>query len=135
MSVTVPVVRAWMRMPSGATLTGANPSEPGTTVSAMRWATRNRLQWIGLVYFAAGQVYAWQQFLTLTPGRTRTLPEIVVPAVAEIVVALLIACYVILRARSLVWVLLATLNAIVLLVVDFASGTRRSAARPTGPPG
>ena len=50
----------------------------------------------------------------------RTVPEIALPSVLEIVVALLIACYVILTVRSLMWVILATLNAIVLLVVNFS---------------
>jgi hypothetical protein len=86
----------------------------------MKWATRDRLSWIVVLYFTLGQVYVWEQYLTITPGTARTLPEVVIPAVAEIVVALLIACYVILKSSSLVWVLLATLNAIVLLVLDFS---------------
>jgi hypothetical protein len=86
----------------------------------MKWAMRPWMRWVVVVYFVGAQAYAWQQFAHLTPGTSRTLPEIVVPAVAEIVVGLLLACYVILRATSLAWVLLATLNAIVLLVVDFS---------------
>src|SRR5437763_10545005 len=86
----------------------------------MRWATRIPLRRIAVVYFTLGQAYVWWQFLTLTPGRSRTLPEIVAPAVLEIGVALLIAFYVILGARSLVWAILATLNAVVLLVLDFS---------------
>ena len=86
----------------------------------MRWAKRIRLRWVVAAYFTAGQVYVWQQYLTITPGHTRTPAEVVIPAVLEIVTALLIAGYVILRFRSLVWVLLATLNAIVLLIVDFS---------------
>jgi hypothetical protein len=86
----------------------------------MTWAKRIRLRWVVAAYFAAGQVYVWQQYLTITPGHTRTPAEVIVPAVAEIVTALLIAGYVILRYTSLVWVLLATLNAIVLLIIDFS---------------
>jgi hypothetical protein len=86
----------------------------------MTWIKRIRLRWVVAAYFTAGQVYVWWQYLTIRPGHTRTPAEVLVPAVAEIVTALLIAGYVILRYRSLVWVLLATLNAIVLLIVDFA---------------
>jgi hypothetical protein len=86
----------------------------------MTWATRPWVRWVVVAYFVAAQAYGWQQFATINPGTARTLPEIVVPAVAEIVVGLLLACYVILRSTSLVWVLLATVNAIVLLIVDFS---------------
>jgi hypothetical protein len=72
-------------------------------------------------YFAAGQVYIWWQYATVTPGHTRTPAEVIVPSVLEIVTALVIAGYVILTYRSLIWVMLATLNAIVLLLVDFAT--------------
>jgi hypothetical protein len=87
----------------------------------MRWATRIRARWVVVAYFAAGQVYVWQQFLTITPGRSRTSAEIIVPAVVEIVAALLVAAWVIRRYRSLAWVLVTTLNAIVLLVVEFST--------------
>jgi hypothetical protein len=86
----------------------------------MKWPERIRLRWVVAAYFAVGQVYVWWQYLTITPGHERSLPEIVAPAVLEIVAALLIAGYVIVRFRSIVWVLLATANAIVLLVVDFS---------------
>ena len=86
----------------------------------MKWTKRVRLRWVLAAYFTLGQVYVWQQYLTITPGHTRTPAEVVIPAVAEIVTALVIASYVILRYRSIVWVVLATLNAIVLLVVDFS---------------
>ena len=87
----------------------------------MKWPKRIRLRWVVAAYFTAGQIYVWWQYLTIAPGHERSIPEIVVPAVLEIVAALLIAGYVILRFRSLVWVVLATVNAIVLLVVDFAT--------------
>lgn len=87
----------------------------------MEWAKRIRLRWVVAAYFTAGQVYVWWQYLTVTPGQERSLPEILIPTVLEIVAALLIAGYVILRFRSLVWVVLATANAVVLLVVDFAT--------------
>ena len=86
----------------------------------MSWPKRLRLRWVLAVYFTIGQVYVWWQYLTITPGHHRTPAEVIAPAVLEIVTALLIACYVILRYRSLVWVMLATLNAIVLLIVDFS---------------
>jgi hypothetical protein len=86
----------------------------------MSWPKRLRLRWVLAVYFGIGQVYVWWQYLTITPGHTRTTAEVIAPAVLEIVVALVIAGYVILQYRSLVWVILATLNAIVLLIVDFA---------------
>jgi len=86
----------------------------------MGWTKRIRLRWVVAAYFTAGQLYVWQQYLTITPGHTRTPVEVIAAAVLEIVTALLIAGYVILRFRSLVWVLLATLNALVLLIVDFA---------------
>jgi hypothetical protein len=86
----------------------------------VKWATRDRIRWIVVAYFTLGQVYVWWQYLTITPGTSRSLPEVVVPAVAEIVVALLLACYVILKSHSLGWVILATMNAIVLLVLDFS---------------
>lgn len=86
----------------------------------MRWATRPWVRWVVVAYFVAAQAYGWLVFATITPGTARTLPEILVAAVPEIVVGLLLACYVILRATSLVWVLLATVNAIVLLIVDFS---------------
>lgn len=87
----------------------------------MSWPKRLRLRWVLAVYFAIGQIYVWWQYLTITPGHARTPAEVIIPAVLEIVVALVIASYVILRYRSLVWVLLATLNAIVLLVIDFST--------------
>jgi hypothetical protein len=80
-----------------------------------------RRRWVVAAYFAAGQIYVWQQFLTITSGHARTPAQIIVPAVAEIVTALLIAGYVILRYRSLGWVLLATANAMVLLIVEFST--------------
>lgn len=86
----------------------------------MRWIRRIRLRWVAVVYFTAGQVWVWSEFLRVTPGTARTLPQIVAPAVLEIVVALLIACYVILSESSLVWAILATLNAILLLILDFS---------------
>lgn len=87
----------------------------------MKWPERIRLRWVVAAYFTVGQVYVWWQYLTITPGRHRTPAEVIVPTVLEIVTALVIAGYVILEYRSLVWVLLATLNAIVLLVIDFAT--------------
>jgi hypothetical protein len=86
----------------------------------MKWPERIRLRWVVAAYFTVGQVYVWWQYLTIKPGHARSLPEIVAPAVLEIVTALLIAGYVILRYRSIVWVLLATANAIVLLILDFS---------------
>ncbi len=86
----------------------------------MKWPKRIRLRWVVAAYFTAGQLYVWWQYLTITPGHERSLPEIVAPAVLEIFVALLIAGYVILEFDSLVWVLVATVNAVVLLVVDFS---------------
>lgn len=86
----------------------------------MKWPKRIRLRWVIAGYFVLGQIYVWWQYLTITPGHARSLPEIIAPAVLEIVVALLIAGYVILEFHSLVWVLLATINAIVLLVIDFS---------------
>ena len=87
----------------------------------MRWRKRIRLRWVIAAYFTAGQVYIWWQYATVTPGRTRTPAEVLVPSVLEIVTALVIAGYVILTYRSLIWVMLATLNAIVLLIADFAT--------------
>jgi len=87
----------------------------------MGWIKRIRLRWVVAAYFAAGQVYVWWQYLAITPGHTRTPAEVIIPAVLEIVTALVIAGYVILTYRSLIWVMLATLNAIVLLIVDFAT--------------
>jgi hypothetical protein len=87
----------------------------------MKWPERIRLRWVVAAYFALGQVYVWWQYLTIEPGHARSLPEIVGPTVLEIVAALLIAGYVIVRFRSIVWVLLATANAIVLLVIDFST--------------
>jgi hypothetical protein len=86
----------------------------------MKWPERIRLRWVVAAYFTLGQVYVWWQYLTIKPGHERSLPEIVAPTVLEIVAALLIAGYVILRFKSIVWVLLATANAIVLLIVDFS---------------
>jgi hypothetical protein len=86
----------------------------------MKWPKRIRLRWVVAAYFTAGQVYVWWQYLTITPGHTRTTAEVIAPAVLEIVTALLIAGYVILKFTSLVWVLLATLNAVVLLIIDFS---------------
>jgi hypothetical protein len=86
----------------------------------MKWPERIRLRWVVAAYFTVGQVYVWWQYLTIEPGHARSLPEIVAPTVLEIVAALLIAGYVILRYRSIMWVLLATANAIVLLVIDFS---------------
>jgi hypothetical protein len=86
----------------------------------MEWTKRVRLRWVVAAYFTVGQVYVWWQFLTITAGHHRTPAEVIIPAVAEIVTALVIAGYVILRYTSLVWVILATLNAVVLLVVDFS---------------
>jgi hypothetical protein len=87
----------------------------------MRWPKRIRARWVVAAYFAAGQVYVWWQYAVVSPGHTRTPAEVIVPSVLEIFTALVIAGYVILQYRSLIWVLLATLNAIVLLVVDFAT--------------
>src|SRR5947209_4617933 len=91
------------------------------SVSRMKWAIPRWLGWLAVAYFAAGQVYVWVVFLTITPGTSRTVPEIALPAVLEIILALLIASYVILRIKSLVWVILATTNAIVLLVLNFST--------------
>jgi hypothetical protein len=87
----------------------------------MKWPERIRLRWVVAAYFGLGQVYVWWQYLTITPGHARSLPEVIAPTVLEIVAALLIAGYVIVRFQSIVWVLLATANAIVLLVVDFST--------------
>src|SRR5258707_1573589 len=87
----------------------------------MTWPKRIRLRWIVAAYFALGQVYVWWQYLTITPGHTRTPAEVIVPTVVEIVTALMIAGYVILRFTSLGWVVLATLNALVLLIIDFST--------------
>jgi hypothetical protein len=87
----------------------------------MRWPKRIPVRWVVTAYFALGQVYVWWQYATVTVGHTRTTAEVIVPAVLEIIVALVIAGYVILRYRSLIWVMLATLNAIVLLIVEFAT--------------
>src|SRR5436309_1827674 len=86
----------------------------------MTWTERIRLRWIVAAYFTVGQVYVWQQYLTVTPGHSRTPAEVIVPAVAEILTALFVAGWVILRYESLLWVFAATLNAIVLLIVDFS---------------
>lgn len=87
----------------------------------MTWRKRIRLRWVVAAYFTAGQVYVWWQYAVVTPGHTRTPAEVIAPTVLEIVTALVIAGYVILEYRSLIWVMLATLNAIVLLIVDFAT--------------
>jgi hypothetical protein len=87
----------------------------------MRWRKRIRLRWVVAAYFSLGQVYVWWQYAVVTPGHTRTPVEVLAPTVLEIVTALVIAGYVILAYRSLIWVILATLNAIVLLIVDFAT--------------
>lgn len=86
----------------------------------MKWWKRIQLRWVVVVYYTGSQVYTWQQFLTLNPGHSRTPPQIIVPAVAEIVTALLVAGWVILRYRSLMWVFAATVNAVVLLVGNFS---------------
>jgi hypothetical protein len=86
----------------------------------VRWAKRIRLRWVVVLYYAAAQVYVWHQFLTLTPGASPTPPEIIVPAVAEIVTALLVAGWVIVRNSSLAWALASTFNAIFLLVGQFS---------------
>jgi hypothetical protein len=86
----------------------------------MSWIRRIPLRWVGATYFSLAQAYIWWQYLTISPGHTRTTAEVIVPSILEIVTALLIAGYVILRFRSLVWVMIATLNAIVLLVINFA---------------
>jgi len=82
---------------------------------------RIRLRWVVATYYLIAQVYVWHHYLTLTPGRSPTSAEIILPAVAEIVTALLVAAWVILRYRSLVWVLLAPLNAVLLLVGQFSA--------------
>jgi hypothetical protein len=87
---------------------------------AMTWTRRIPLRWVGATYFALAQGYIWWQYLAITPGHTRTPAEVIIPSILEIVTALLIAGYVILESRSLVWVILATLNAIVLLVINFS---------------
>jgi hypothetical protein len=87
----------------------------------MTWPKRIPVRWVVAAYFSVGQVYVWWQYAVVTPGHTRTPAEVIAPTVLEIVTALVIAGYVILQYRSLVWVILATLNAIVLLIVDFAT--------------
>jgi hypothetical protein len=87
----------------------------------MSWPKRIPVRWVVTVYFSVGQVYVWWQYAIVTPGHTRTPVEVIAPTVLEIVTALVIAGYVILNYRALIWVLLATLNAIVLLIVDFAT--------------
>jgi hypothetical protein len=86
----------------------------------MGWTKRIPLRWVGGAYFTLAQVYIWWQYLTITPGHARTPAEVIAPTILEIVTALLLAGYVILAFRSLVWVMLATLNAIVMLIVNFA---------------
>jgi hypothetical protein len=83
-------------------------------------AKRIRLRWVVLLYFAAAQAYVWHEFLTLTPGTSRTPTEIIVPAVAEIVAALLLAGWVIVRNFPLGWALASTFNAVFLLVGQFS---------------
>jgi hypothetical protein len=87
----------------------------------MRWPKRIQVRWVAAAYFALGQVYVWWEYAVVTPGHARTPVEVIAPTVLEIVAALVIAGYVILTYRSLIWVILATLNAIVLLIVDFAT--------------
>jgi hypothetical protein len=82
---------------------------------------RIRLRWVLVLYYAGAQIYVWLDFLTLTPGKTPAPTEIVVPAIAEIVTALLVAGWVIVRNRSLAWALVSTFNAVALLVGQFAS--------------
>ncbi len=81
---------------------------------------RVRLWWLVALYYAGAQVYTWLDFFTLDPGKSPTRPEIIVPAVAEVVSALLVAAWVIL-SRSLTWALIATVNALVLLVGEFSA--------------
>jgi hypothetical protein len=81
---------------------------------------RVRVRWVVLAYFVVAQVYVWVQFLSLTTGESPTPPEIILPAVAEIVAALLVAGWVIVANRSLPWVIASTVNAVVLLVAQFS---------------
>jgi hypothetical protein len=84
------------------------------------WSKRIRLRWLVVLYYLAAQVYVWVDFATLTPGTSPTHTEIIVPAILEIVTALLLAGWVIVRSTSLLWALGTTLNAILLLVGQFS---------------
>jgi hypothetical protein len=75
--------------------------------------------WVAIAYYAAAQAYTWVSFSTLTPGTSPAKAEIVFPAVLEIVTALVIAAWIIFN-HSLPWALLATFNAIVLLIGEFS---------------
>jgi hypothetical protein len=99
----------------------APASGAAATVAPVTLLKRIRLRWVVAAYYLIAQVYVWHHFLSLTPGKSPTSAEIILPAVAEIVTALLVAAWVILRYKSFVWVLLATANAVVLLVGQFAS--------------
>jgi hypothetical protein len=83
------------------------------------WLRQIRLRWIVVGYYAASQAYTWYAFFTVEPGTSPTKNEILIPALAEIVTALLIAAWVIVNS-SIFWALLGTLNAIVLLVGEFS---------------
>jgi hypothetical protein len=98
-----------------------NRARPAGTLGSavVRWAKRIRLRWVVVVYYAAAQAYTWTVFFTLEPGTSPTRAEIIIPSVAEIATALVIAAWVIVN-RSLTWALVATFNAIVLLVGEFS---------------
>jgi hypothetical protein len=83
------------------------------------WLRRIRLRWVVVAYYAASQAYTWYAFFTIQPGTSPTKTEIIIPALAEIVTALLLAAWVIING-SMVWALVGTLNAIVLLVGEFS---------------
>jgi hypothetical protein len=83
-------------------------------------ARRIRLRWVIVLYCAAAQAYVWHEFLTHTPGTSPAPAEIVVPALAEIVTALLLAAWVIVKNRSIAWAVASTFNAIFLLVGQFS---------------
>jgi hypothetical protein len=90
------------------------------TFGPVRVARRIRLRWVIVLYCAAAQAYVWHEFLTLTPGTSPTPTEIIVPALAEIVTALLLAAWVIVTNRSLAWAVASTFNAMFLLVGQFS---------------
>jgi len=90
---------------------------------------------VAVLWYAAGQFFVWSYLLELTPGKSVVTPSLIIQAIGGIVTALGLAVWMISVSRSLLWALLSTLNAVALMVGQFAVwyaayGTRKNWSVP-----
>src|SRR5262249_46596857 len=79
-----------------------------------------RFPWFAVWWYAVAQFLIWFEFFSVAPDTSEFGPRLVAQAVLGVVSALLVAGGVILWSRSLVWMVLASFNAVALLIGQFS---------------